>query len=857
MLAALGVAALAGWLLHLNALIQFPSDFAPIKANVAVCALVLGVVLVGLAQGWTRLAWLAPVPAVIGALTLVEQVFNQDFRIDELLARDYLVIDTAMPGRMSSMVAGCLLLAGIVLTWCARDGHRGERARLFAGAITGSIIASIGFSTLLGYAASLPIIFHWGTATATSPLDAAVLLLLGLALLCLMWRDTRKFETGPPQWAALPAVITCLTLTLILWIGLRDRELVYLGTGTQIAINSVATRTETDLTRQKTAVEHIAASWSQSAENATAIWEIDAATQLRDFPACLSVAWVDSSLRTRWVYPLQGNESMLGFDHAGDRETGPARSAALNAARTTGGAAISASISLPLHARGFVIYAPVVRGGTVAGYVAATYPYQGFFSALDRDLRLSANYNLTLFVSGEIVYRSLAGDGTSDSEQTLDSVVTIADRRMRFMLTPSSEFLARNRRSLPEFALCAGLGITVLLGLMVHFARTAQTGRVSAEQSNRRLLAENDERRRIEARLKISDERLRLALDSTQIGIFEWNVPASHVYYSPSLWSLLGYDFTRMPATADAWQSFIHPEDLPAYRRRVEAQLSGAAPFIEPEYRVRARTGDWRWVYTRSKIVATTAAGAPTRIIGTVQDITARREAGEALRESQAAARKLSLVAARTDNLVMISTPAGRIEWVNESFTRIMEYPLNEVAGKSPLDFMIGPEANPAATAGISTAIAQGRGASTDIVSYSKSGRKYHLQVEIQPVRNNDGILENLIFMLADITTRVETEDALRHAKAEADAASRAKSEFLASMSHEIRTPMNGVIGMTSLLLETRLTSDQRDFVNTIRTSGEALLTIINDILDFSKIESGKMELERLPFDLGMCLEET
>jgi CheY-like chemotaxis protein/nitrogen-specific signal transduction histidine kinase len=124
-------------------------------------------------------------------------------------------------------------------------------------------------------------------------------------------------------------------------------------------------------------------------------------------------------------------------------------------------------------------------------------------------------------------------------------------------------------------------------------------------------------------------------------------------------------------------------------------------------------------------------------------------------------------------------------------------------------------------------------------------------------VRNNDGTLENLIFMLADITTRVETEDALRRAKAEADAASRAKSEFLASMSHEIRTPMNGVIGMTSLLLETRLTSDQRDFVNTIRTSGEALLTIINDILDFSKIESGKMELERLPFDLGMCLEET
>jgi PAS domain S-box-containing protein len=217
--------------------------------------------------------------------------------------------------------------------------------------------------------------------------------------------------------------------------------------------------------------------------------------------------------------------------------------------------------------------------------------------------------------------------------------------------------------------------------------------------------------------------------------------------------------------------------------------------------------------------------------------------------------RKLALVAEKTDNAIVITDAKGRIEWANDGFSRISGYTLDEAIGKTPGSFLQGPETNIETVGNISNLIRQEQSFRAELLNYSKTGKKYWIELSIQPIYDEDNNLINFIAVESDITDRKNKEVELNAAKEKVEEAGRVKQEFLSVVSHEIRTPLIGIIGMSNLLQKTQLTPQQSDYLNTIQISTENLSLIINSILDFSKIESGNLSIQAIPYDLKKILQ--
>ena len=307
-----------------------------------------------------------------------------------------------------------------------------------------------------------------------------------------------------------------------------------------------------------------------------------------------------------------------------------------------------------------------------------------------------------------------------------------------------------------------------------------------------------------------------------------WGQPCESAYADPS-----------------SWIESIHPDDRERVTR--EFERAGADP-AQIEYRIVRPDGGLRWIWVRMFPVRT-ETGPPTRMIGIAQDCTERKQA-----ESMQAF--LASIVESSDDSIVGTDLNGRIMSWNQGAEKLFGYTAGEAIGK--LITMLFPQDRQKDYVQVLNRIRRQEHVERfESVRVAKDGKPIPVLTIVSPIRDRSGRLQGVSAIYRDMTTEKKAAAELLRAKEAAEAASQAKSTFLATMSHEIRTPMNGILGMTELVLDSDVTDDQRESLDLVRLSTESLLAVINDILDFSKIEAGKLDFEAIPFDFRESLGET
>ncbi|MDG4607060.1 MAG: PAS domain S-box protein [Candidatus Contendobacter sp.] len=370
-------------------------------------------------------------------------------------------------------------------------------------------------------------------------------------------------------------------------------------------------------------------------------------------------------------------------------------------------------------------------------------------------------------------------------------------------------------------------------------------------------------RRKAEAKLRDSQQRLALTLDAVNEGVWDWRVATGETVFSTRYYTMLGYEPYAFPQSCAAWRSLIHPDDIERVEQGIRRHFAGGGQYTV-EIRMRKKSGDWGWILARGMVVERDAAGLPLRMVGTHTDITEYKQAEIALKASEE--RYRALIESMGEGLVVIDNEA-KVTYANPQFWVMTGFSAEELIGK-PLENLLSENGKAAFHVQFERR-KQRKPNRYELEWIKKGGGVVSTLISPRPLYDQEGRFEGSFAAISDVTElkRVEQElltyqdhledlvrertVALEQAKDAAEAANRAKSAFLANMSHELRTPLNAILGFSALMRRDAVATDrQRESLDIINRSGEHLLALINDILDMAKIEAGCIQMQLAPFDL-------
>lgn len=349
-----------------------------------------------------------------------------------------------------------------------------------------------------------------------------------------------------------------------------------------------------------------------------------------------------------------------------------------------------------------------------------------------------------------------------------------------------------------------------------------------------------DDRKRTELALTESEEHLRYTLQSVSSGVWTALPDGRIDFVSDAGRTYVGS--TPQQRQGDGWLNYVHPDDVERVRARWNHSLQ-TGNLYDCSFRQAALDGEYHWLQARA-ISRRDADGKVLRWYGITTDVGELVRMQEQLRESEELA---SATIQSVPGIVWRARADGQLNFVSDACTAVLGYTPQKMVEEG-WNRVIHPEDVAEVQQRWDQALQTGERFESRHRFRNAQGVYRWFQVGAIATRDGKGRISRWHGLATDI------EDLLQ-ARLVAESATRAKSVFLSTMSHEIRTPLNAVLGFSGLLADTELDSQQRDFLNSIRASGDHLLGVINDILDYSKLESGSLSLEFAPCDLREVIE--
>ena len=361
------------------------------------------------------------------------------------------------------------------------------------------------------------------------------------------------------------------------------------------------------------------------------------------------------------------------------------------------------------------------------------------------------------------------------------------------------------------------------------------------------------ERKELEDKLHYATESLNIAQTAAGVATFDFDFRRNARICSDNFRELLGIPPATSLEDLNWTLSRVHPDDF-ARVRSAPLETTPAEPYYRCEYRVLLDSGAERWLGEKAK-VSRAASGEVERITGALIDISDLKRTKAALGSVEI---RLERALRGTQDGLWEIDLLTNVSWYGLRFGEILGYGVEEL-GSTHEQFatLIHPEDRERVALALDNHLEHRAVYDLEFRVRHKAGHYEWMRARGQAERAADGTPLRLAGAMQLVTDRKLAEQASLDAKLAAEAANRAKSSFLANLSHEIRTPMNGVLGMSQILAETSLDSTQREYLDIIRGSAKALLSLINGVLDLSKIEADRLELENVEFDFIHMLYET